>query len=74
MKMTSEQKRLFTLRSKRKNLLRAADIYRLRLATGFAKATEEELAGFNEWYRKVLDLDEGAIRNPIAKIAEIARK
>ncbi len=60
------------LRNKRKPLLDAYDRYKVNILYGIEKVdtlkeqTDKEL--IDDWYRKILDLNEGAINNPPERI------
>lgn len=67
-----KERELFILRSKRKTLLRAYDIYKINFYYGIevvdtleAKTAKEMI---DDWYKKILNLDESAINNPPERI------
>lgn len=52
------------LRFKREPLLKAFDIYKTNLIVGVISLSDEEKQQVINWYNLILDLNEGAIKNP----------
>ena len=62
------------LRTLRKPLLEAFDVYKSNAYYGIVSETEEEHAVVLAWYRALLDLDESALKNMPAHIEKYVRK
>lgn len=66
------EEKLNYLRSLREPLLRAYDTYKINVLYGIENIStlsgENAKSEIDEWYKKILDLDETAINNPPEKI------
>lgn len=56
------------LRALRAPLLAAFDIYKSNVYYGIVKESERDHAAVLAWYQALLDLDEGAVKNPPAAV------
>ena len=69
-----DDKRASVLRSMRKPLLAAFDIYKGNIRYGLQSETEAEHDSIVKWYTDILDLNPDAINNVPAGVAKYARK
>ncbi len=58
------------LRSVRKDLLKAFDVYKTNVSFGIVKQTELEIAVAKKWYEKLLDLNKEAFLDIPSQIAK----
>ena len=62
--------KLDILRSVRKGLLKAFDVYKTNVSFGIVEQTELEIAVAKKWYEKLLDLNEDAFLDIPSQIAK----
>lgn len=64
------QEKLNLLRSVRKDLLKAFDVYKTNVSFGILLQTELEIAVAKKWYEKLLDLNEDAFLDIPSQISK----